>query len=299
MDTVTHAMTGLIFAAPFAVSHPLAAGCIAVGSVLPDLDALSRIGGKLAFLRWHQTVSHSVFGLAGYVLLGSALGWFLGEGVWSAGLGLAAGALLHIALDLTNTYGLAVLAPLSARRFCLEWVFFIDAVFIAVCVACLALLGHDLVRTGLMRATAIVLWFALVLSGYCVVRAALRYAAVRRMGLRPDAMVPSALWPWVWFGYVAGHASTQLTRVDLFRGVSRDTVQTFDEQYAEILSQSDAYRVMSGLSAGYRATKVESNGEETVIHCRDLRLRNFGGTFGNLEITLDASGSPVSEVLNV
>ena len=30
------------------------------GSVLPDVDSLSRLFGKVAFLRWHQTCTHSI-----------------------------------------------------------------------------------------------------------------------------------------------------------------------------------------------------------------------------------------------
>ena len=37
----------------------------------------------------------------------------------------------HSLLDLTNTYGVAWFMPFSNRRFCLEWVFFIDAVVLA------------------------------------------------------------------------------------------------------------------------------------------------------------------------
>ncbi len=55
MDVVTHALIGLIGASPFAVSHPVAASCFALGAVAPDLDALSRLFGKRAFMRAHQT----------------------------------------------------------------------------------------------------------------------------------------------------------------------------------------------------------------------------------------------------
>ena len=40
--------------------------------------------------------------------------------------------LLHSLMDATNTYGVALLVPLSRKRCCTEWVFFIDGVMIAV-----------------------------------------------------------------------------------------------------------------------------------------------------------------------
>ena len=48
MDIVTHGMVGVLLAAPLAESHPIAAGSLLLGSVLPDLDALSRLAGKRA-----------------------------------------------------------------------------------------------------------------------------------------------------------------------------------------------------------------------------------------------------------
>jgi len=57
VDIVTHAMMGLVAASPFAGERPEAAAAFAAGSVLPDLDALSRVFGKRAFLACHQTWS--------------------------------------------------------------------------------------------------------------------------------------------------------------------------------------------------------------------------------------------------
>ena len=42
MDIVTHTMAGMILASPLVTTAPVTATCVVVGSVLPDLDALSR-----------------------------------------------------------------------------------------------------------------------------------------------------------------------------------------------------------------------------------------------------------------
>ncbi len=60
MDIVTHGVMGVVIAAPFAVNHPEAAAAFMMGSVLPDADALSRVGGKRNFLKCHQTYTHSL-----------------------------------------------------------------------------------------------------------------------------------------------------------------------------------------------------------------------------------------------
>ena len=51
MDIVTHTMTGTILASPFFQTAPLTASCFILGSAIPDLDVLSRLGGKTTFLR--------------------------------------------------------------------------------------------------------------------------------------------------------------------------------------------------------------------------------------------------------
>ena len=60
MDIVTHTMMGAIAASTIAEDQPAAAAAFVLGSVLPDLDALSRCFGKRAFLRFHQSQSHGL-----------------------------------------------------------------------------------------------------------------------------------------------------------------------------------------------------------------------------------------------
>ncbi len=60
MDIVMHATMGAVIAWPWLESQPLAAGAFMFGSVMPDLDSLSRLGGKRAFLKCHQRYLHSL-----------------------------------------------------------------------------------------------------------------------------------------------------------------------------------------------------------------------------------------------
>ena len=60
MDIVTHGMMGIVIAAPFAQDHPGPAVALMMGSVLSDLDAFSRLGGRRNFLRCHQTYTHAL-----------------------------------------------------------------------------------------------------------------------------------------------------------------------------------------------------------------------------------------------
>src|SRR4051794_28616833 len=134
MDILTHAGIGLIAATPLMNSHPeLALGLVA-GLVLPDLDALSRLFGKRAFLRSHQNWSHALPVQAVVSVLAGWVARFFGADGWAFGVGLCFGFAGHTLLDFSNTLGVTLAAPFSRRRFCLEWVFFIDAFVLAATV---------------------------------------------------------------------------------------------------------------------------------------------------------------------
>ena len=60
MNIITHALSGVVIAAPLFPERPLTATCVVLGSVLPDIDVVMRVFGKVSFLRWHQTFTHSV-----------------------------------------------------------------------------------------------------------------------------------------------------------------------------------------------------------------------------------------------
>ncbi len=141
MDVVTHGMVGLVLASPIAPTHPEAAAGFMLGSVLPDLDAASRVFGKRAFLHAHQTYTHAtpvilVIGAAAWASLAAA-----GIDAPYAPLALVMGMLLHSWMDVTNTYGITVLAPFSHRRWSVDWVFFIDAFVIAASVSATGYVG--------------------------------------------------------------------------------------------------------------------------------------------------------------
>ena len=142
MDVVTHAMVGLVLASPVAPSHPEAAAAFMFGSVLPDLDATSRLFGKRAFLRAHQTYTHSTPVIVAVSLAAGAA--LVAADVYApyAPLALALAMLLHSYMDATNTYGITVLAPFSHRRSSLAWVFFIDAFVLAVSIPAAAVADY-------------------------------------------------------------------------------------------------------------------------------------------------------------
>jgi membrane-bound metal-dependent hydrolase YbcI (DUF457 family) len=296
MDIVTHATAGAIIASPMLPASPLTAGCFVLGSVLPDVDALSRLFGKVAFLRWHQTYTHSVpVTIVLTILLWPLPVWLGIDEVWATAA-LGAGMLLHVLMDATNTYGVALLAPLSRKRCCTEWVFFIDGIMIIVSTGFLVAVIAQSYRGQLSRPSIAVTYGAFIIL-YWILRWLVHRHAACLAPAGTLSMIPSAIVPWRFFTCQTQADVVQVFELSAIRGASTTpkSWQTFDSKYENWLNQVVEYRLMRELSRGYRAVEVTEDGNRTEVICRDLRIRNFGGSFGRLELTFAADGKVVGK----
>lgn len=299
MDIVTHALMGAVIAGPLLPSRPLTAACFIAGSVLPDLDVLSRVFGRRAFLRWHQTYTHGLAAIAAAGLIAwVAVPRSFAE-PWAAAA-LAGGMLLHVGLDVTNTFGTAVLSPLSPRRFCTEWVFFIDAVVVAATVAALLAqwLVFDFERPG---ARIVSLAYLLFLAIYLAFRAGLYSRAKRKAPLGTVSLIPSALVPWCYFGYASLGDGIRVFRVNALSGIVDQQWQqdVLDKSWAGVLARVPEFGIMRQLTPAYHVVGAEAVAEGTRLTCRDLRVRNFGGHFGELTVIVGPAGGIVRSEFNV
>ncbi len=202
MDIVTHAMIGMATSAGIMPTHPELACGLVLGNVAPDLDAFSRLGGKHAFLRFHQTYTHSLAAIALPILIGAWL-WVIGSEIWSLlAFGLAIGMFMHVALDLTNSYGVRCLWPFTSKRFALDWIFFIDAPIIGL--ASIALLLVWLVGWEPGRLVLISVSFVVLLVLIVVVRGLIALRArqlIRSHQVDPSqmALIPTSWSPFLFF----------------------------------------------------------------------------------------------------
>lgn len=295
MDVVTHAIIGGIVASPFIESAPLAASAFILGSVLPDLDSFSRVFGKQSFMRWHQTWTHSLFILTMFSVTGTAVvyAFFKDEPfpdcIWPMALGL--GMVVHVLMDLTNTYGVALLLPFSKRRFSLEWIFFIDAGVLFVSALAAFLLVIFTLKQGRIPA-AIGEAFTAFLLLYWLTRAALRLRAAHLSGPHCISLIPSALVPWTYLGCAREGGLLRTFTLNALTGrvTPEASIPIFDEDYRELLNSLPEYVVMSQLSPAYHVVEVERLSDRTRLLVRDLRHRNFKTRFGALEIILELDG---------
>lgn len=299
MDIVTHAGIGLIAAAPVLNSHPeLALGLVA-GSVLPDLDAVSRIFGKRAFLYAHQTWSHA---LPVHAVVSALAGALLSAGGYdgrSFGCGLFAALTFHTLLDLSNTLGVKLFAPFSPKRFCLEWVFFIDAFVLSLTMVTAAVTIWLYVVAETMPASPALFFFGTLAVYFC----AKGWLRKRAGAMAPEAvtLMPSELWPWLFFGVVKTGDRVSRFQLNALTGTQVHLTQqeVFDARYTDVLAGVPEFRVMRELSPAYHVVRTEATEAGEVVVCRDLRTRNFKTTFGDLEILLDANRHVVQTTFHV
>jgi membrane-bound metal-dependent hydrolase YbcI (DUF457 family) len=286
VDIVTHAGIGLVLGAPLLVSAPEAALGLIFGSVLPDLDAFSRMFGKRTFLACHQTWSHSLPVIALISLMASVFAALAGWSWLHLGLGLAVGMTLHSLLDLTNTYGITLWLPLKRQRLCLEWMFFIDLGTIVLTVGALLWIAQRLTLESGVGWLPTASWCG-AMAGWIGLRGWLRRRALRLAPTGTVALIPSAWLPWRFYGTVEEDGSVRLITVDLRRQRLTDDVRVpvHDVQVQELLRTVPEVAIMRGLSPAYHVVTVTTTGAEQVIRCRDLRVRNFTSRFGACDIT--------------
>lgn len=137
MDNVTHSLTGALAAT--LLQRPSASTSerrtllwlLVVSANLPDLDVVLQLfTDRLTYIIHHRGITHSllfapVFALVPALVFFSA-GKFKRFGVlWSAAL---VGIVVHILFDLITPFGTMIVAPLSQKRFALDWMFIIDPV---------------------------------------------------------------------------------------------------------------------------------------------------------------------------
>lgn len=288
MDIVTHALMGVVAASPFLESAPVVASCFIMGSTLPDLDVLSRIAGKKAFLKCHQTYTHSIPVIACI----SFIAWlFMREFaekqafVWVLSLG--SGMVFHSLLDLTNTYGIAFFTPLSKKRYCMELLFFIDSVVLLLTAGALALIIWNVYHFGKTGWTVQILYISLLIL-YGMTKGVLWHKAWNKAPVNTQTLLPSAMFPWIFLGFQKENDEGVTFSLNAITGTinGRKNYHIYDSVYKERIAELPQYQIMNELSPCYHIIDAQTDEKATTLTCCDLRTRNFQTTFGNMEIII-------------
>jgi inner membrane protein len=119
MDPLTHTATGLFLSrAGLKRWSPLATPILILAANAPDIDIVTLAGGSLNYLHYHRHLTHALIAMPVMALLPVLLVRTVSRKPvkW---LGAFAAAMIavatHLALDLTNVYGIRLLLPFSQK----------------------------------------------------------------------------------------------------------------------------------------------------------------------------------------
>ena len=223
MDPLTHTATGL-FLSRIGLKRwtPLATPILLLAANAPDIDIVSSAGGSLSYLHYHRHLTHSLLAMPVMAIGTVALVALVArKKIHWAGAFFAAliAVATHLLLDLTNTYGIRLFLPFSARWLRLDITNVVDIWIWAVFLVCVVgpylaeLVGSEIAsrRTREPLQGRGFAWLALIfLLLYNCGRGVLHTRAINELQSRvyEDAApvrtlaVPDAGNPWNWKGVV-------------------------------------------------------------------------------------------------
>lgn len=210
MDTTTHALTGYVIAKAGLNKGTGRWGTIAAvaAAIFPDIDLVLRIFGTEFSLKFHRSLTNSVFLIIPLSFLFALLLVRISKikKFWNFFVIWAVVMSVHIFLDLATSYGTMILSPFSGYRYNLDWIFLIDlylvGIFLLPLIAsyCWKRKGKTLVRVSFIMAT---LYIGLCAYNHSRALVLARDFA-REKGLKPIAIasLPQPLSPFNWANYV-------------------------------------------------------------------------------------------------
>jgi inner membrane protein len=173
MDNLTHTLTGLIMARAGLARSGKRGETLAImlAANTPDVDVLwSGLPGSLRYFEYHRGISHSLALLPVMALIPLLLARLIGKASisWRLYAACFVGVLSHLAMDLTNVYGVRLLLPFSSRWLRLDtndlidpWILFILVVAIGA-PALAGLVGSEIAGRKSAPPKHAWAWFAII-----------------------------------------------------------------------------------------------------------------------------------------
>lgn len=300
LDNLTHTLTGLALSrAGFNRLSSRSAWILVLAANAPDMDVVTALAGKAAYLTWHRNFTHSVLALPLVALLPVAVVRLASRKPvqWPrAWLVSMAGVASHLVMDWTNIYGIRLFVPVSDAWRRLDITSVIDpwiwaALGLSVVAPALAgLVGSEIgeqaksrSHVSLVFALAALLFVALYDGARLVMHArAIAVLDARVYEEGPPRRVAAFPHPWRplrWHGLVDTGQAYRLLSLDLDREFDPASGEAFfkPEQHPamDVAAATPGFRALLGFSQYPLWTVTPAAEPEGAVEVRLLDLR-FG-----------------------
>ena len=296
MDNLTHTLTGLMMARAGLAKPGQRGGALMImlAANAPDIDVLwSGLPGGLRYFESHRSFTHSLV-FAPLVALAPLLAARLiarASITWWAYFGCFVGVLSHLALDLTNVYGVRLLLPFSSRWFRLDITNVIDPWILLILLVALAapalagLVSSEIAGRKAASPKYAWAWFALIaLISYDGFRLAAHQRAIGVMSsrlygsLQPPRFtaLPDGIDPLRWRGIVQTEEFVLTTNMLLTEEYdpnvfSRVDYPTKNSAAIDAAKTTEPFRVMQKFDQ-LPFWKVSPAGDAVLVELIDLRF---------------------------
>jgi len=307
MDPITHGLIGIALSTlsghTMQLNDPVFLGCT-LGAMLPDLDIVTHVKGRLNYLLNHRGASHSLIALTGMAFgLGTALYLAFPTTSWtSVFFWTLIGTMSHGAMDLLNSYGAELLWPFSRKKITVDMIMLTDPV--VLCSFFLAFLislkAPDLATTSSLAAIAISgLYLAYRHLGR--IKTQNRLTEIYQLNEGEQLKVLPAMYhPFTWnfilfqrdfvrFGIIRNQIPSICRVLPKFDGDNPSVANALAGNLAEIFNQFTPY---------YHVIAHFSEAEECIVQFLDLRYWAKGDFIYSGNVFLNEDGEIFREIFH-
>ena len=285
------------------LNDPVFLGCT-IGAMLPDLDIIAHVKGRLNYLLKHRGASHSLIALTGMALgLSTALYFAFPTTSWTTVFfWTLIGTMSHGIMDLLNSYGAELLWPFSRKKITVDMIMLTDPVVLCSFFVSfmISLNSPDLAKTSSLAAL-------LISASY------LGYRHMGRMKIQDRLMeiyqlekreqlkvLPAMYHPFTWnfilfqgdfvrFGIIRNQTPSICRVLPKFDGDNPSVANALEGNLAELFSQFTPY---------YHVIVHFSEADECNVEFLDLRYWAKGNFIYSGNVFLNEDGEIFQEIFH-
>ncbi|MDP4158437.1 MAG: metal-dependent hydrolase [Bacillota bacterium] len=307
MDPITHGLIGIALSTfsghTMQLNDPVFLGCT-LGAMLPDLDIIAHVKGRLNYLLKHRGVSHSLIALSGMAIgLSTVLYAVFPTTSWlTIFFWTLMGTISHGVMDILNSFGAELLWPFSRKKITVDMIMLTDPVVLSSFLVSfiLSLRTPDLAQVSSVSALLISVVY-------------LGYRHLNRIQMRDHIMeiydldltdqikmLPAMYHPFAWnfilykegnvhFGIIRNQIPTICRVLPKFDGDNPFVSNALEGNLAEVFNQFTPH---------YHVIAHSSNAEEHIVEFLDLRYWAKGDFLYTGNVFLNENGEISHEIFH-